>query len=208
MSENDKASLSDEEIKRIVYEEKLRIRIRSELEPNEKGKKLKIWKFLNSPFGLLLLSTIFISGVGKLYTDFQQKMRDNLRNNQEMFKLATEYSYRLEKIKHHFYALENGNLAKVEAQSHSIFIWRIVTGDKAYSPSLPGFLNLKMFGIINQLRLFGVSEYSNQAKTALIDIEYAKSDEWIFDLKRLKNNISILELYHNTLQQEIDFLRL
>lgn len=71
--------LSDEQIQRIRTEESLRLEIRKSLQDPESSsgaKKSKVWEFLNSSFGLWLLSTIFVTAVGATYTQWQAERKD------------------------------------------------------------------------------------------------------------------------------------
>jgi len=111
-------ALEENEKGRILLEERYRDQIRSALEKEKKDKASGGFKgFLNSSFGLWLLSAIFISGAGTLYQQWQkgrdddravlQKARDEQKalfdkkiaaeseNRDSISKLDIEISYRL-----------------------------------------------------------------------------------------------------------------
>lgn len=72
-------ALSDEQIQQIRTEEALRLEIRKSLQDPESSrgaKKSRLWEFLNSSFGLWLLSTIFVTAIGTTYTQWQGARRD------------------------------------------------------------------------------------------------------------------------------------
>lgn len=72
--------LATEEIARIRQEEVLRAEIRKELTPPaphiDDGWQQKIWKFLNSTFGIWLLSTVVVAGVVHFYDRQQTAHRE------------------------------------------------------------------------------------------------------------------------------------
>lgn len=94
-------------IEKIRQEEVIRTAIQKELAVSEqKSNSNRIWELLNSKFGLWLLSTIFITGVGSLYTNYQNKIKEqqqiaevNRKNekltNERIDRLSMEFSYRL-----------------------------------------------------------------------------------------------------------------
>lgn len=94
------------EIDKIRQEELIRLEIQNELAPRKPDESSPIWEALNSNFGLWLLSAIFISGFGALYTNHQNKEKErqqieqaarlNKKNILERIdRLSMEFSYRL-----------------------------------------------------------------------------------------------------------------
>jgi len=74
--------MSNEQIERIRAEEALRIEIRKSLQeppPTQPMKKSSLWVFLNSSFGLWLLSTIFITLIGAKYSEMQANHKEAQR---------------------------------------------------------------------------------------------------------------------------------
>jgi hypothetical protein len=90
--------LTPDEKARIKQEEFLRAEIRKELTPaptTEKGWRQKIWKFLNSTFGIWLFSTVIVAGVVHLY-DKQEtayRERETQRKEQEAESRRTRELY-------------------------------------------------------------------------------------------------------------------
>lgn len=104
--------LTDEEKTRIRQEEMFRNDIRKELlplpDPAAKKKKWRetLWAAANSNFGIWLLSAVLVSGLGKLYTDWQTSVQENtkrreveqaemLRKKELYDRLTLEISFRL-----------------------------------------------------------------------------------------------------------------
>ncbi|MFZ4285749.1 hypothetical protein [Variovorax sp. HJSM1_2] len=70
--------LTPEEKERIKSEELFRLEIRKELmppapAPATENKRQKLWKFLNSTFGMWLLSTVVVAGIVQVYNERQEK---------------------------------------------------------------------------------------------------------------------------------------
>lgn len=102
--------LTPEEIARIRHEEVLRAEIRKELAPpppqsSEDGWRQKVWKFLNSTFGIWLLSTVIVAGVVSIYDNQQTAYREkealrkqgeaDSRRTREIYeRVALEISFR------------------------------------------------------------------------------------------------------------------
>src|SRR5215210_5887334 len=133
-------SLPEFEVKRIVDEEKFRHRLRIELEKGEEKKiEPKFWTFLNSPFGLFLLSSVLLTGFARLYTDYKGAVEQAQVRRSEILKLATEFDYRLTQTEYLARELRKANLTTGTRQAYGIYIWRILVGDVMFQPSLPEF---------------------------------------------------------------------
>jgi hypothetical protein len=89
---------------RILLEEQYRHEIREKLSEPKSDGRLK--KFLNSSFGLWLLSAIFVSGAGTLYQHWQKqsdeekvvlqkKLDESAVNREAISRLDVEISYRI-----------------------------------------------------------------------------------------------------------------
>lgn len=91
---------------RIYLQEKYREEVRRQLEMIEREPRSGIIKFLNSGFGLWLLSAVFISGAGTLLQQwqkqadegkarFERELADSTINRQAIERLDIEISFRL-----------------------------------------------------------------------------------------------------------------
>ena len=89
---------------RILLEERYRQEVKEKLTESKSDGPVK--RFLNSAFGLWLLSAIFVSGAGTLYQNwqkqidenkamFQKKLDEASANREAISKLDVEISYRL-----------------------------------------------------------------------------------------------------------------
>jgi hypothetical protein len=158
----EKRLLSEESIERIVAEETLRLEVRERLSKREADESSsKLVKFLNSALGLFLLSTIFITGFGGLFTYWTQRTKDIRAEQESKEKLLAEYEWRLIDL--------DGRIAQNRATSNkdvwgvnSLMIIRAVTA-KDFATALPEFKEEHWAGLIIQLRELGISEYSDEA---------------------------------------------
>ena len=95
----EKVALTELEIERITYEERLRSQLRSEFNQETKEKTSPVWwNFLNSHFGLFVLSSVLLAGRTGLFTQAQSYSRQIELRNQEILKITTELQYRLSTI--------------------------------------------------------------------------------------------------------------
>src|SRR5579883_2392325 len=90
--------LNDTEKERIRLEEFYRNEIRESISAS-KGSPL--WTFLNSTFGVWLLSALFVSGIGAAYTKYQEKSADRRRTQEATERLDLELGYRFSQIQVH-----------------------------------------------------------------------------------------------------------
>ncbi|BFP42552.1 hypothetical protein FGF1_33970 [Flavobacteriaceae bacterium GF1] len=77
------------------HEELARLEARNDFEEKRKNKNSAVWTFLNSNFGLFLLTTVFIGGISKCYTTWKEKQDEKIqqqRQEQEDFRIFTRLS--------------------------------------------------------------------------------------------------------------------
>ena len=84
---------------------------------NEKPPKsagTKLWEFLNSSFGLFLLSSVVLSLVTWMYTEVTQSIEQRVVNSEKATKLDTEISYRVQLLHNYFQSecAEHRNLSR------------------------------------------------------------------------------------------------
>ena len=107
--------LTEEERQRIRLEEQYRLEIRRQIE-QEKPKSSRLWTFLNSTFGLWLLSAVVITWASTLYTQSlnrrieAQKAQDTAKaeatkNKDLVERLDLEIGYRLSQVQIHLVSL-------------------------------------------------------------------------------------------------------
>src|ERR1700677_4503024 len=92
----EKPQLTGETVERIILEETIRLEVRANLERRKSDESAsRLVKFLNSSFGLFLLSTIFVTGLGGLFTYWTQRTKDIRTEQGTKEKLLAEYEWRL-----------------------------------------------------------------------------------------------------------------
>ncbi|HYX72818.1 MAG TPA: hypothetical protein VE732_08605, partial [Nitrososphaera sp.] len=79
--------LTEDEKEKIKLEEEYRFEVRNQLQTANQKESSNLWSFLNSSFGLWLLSAIFITGAGFLYTNYQNSRAESLKNEEIIQKL-------------------------------------------------------------------------------------------------------------------------
>jgi hypothetical protein len=90
--------LTEDEKKRITAEEIFRQEVRLSLPEKASGRRVKVWKFLNSAFGLFLLSTIVIGGLSRLYVGWSESLRQQSTNERDGRMLSAEIAHRLTRL--------------------------------------------------------------------------------------------------------------
>jgi len=133
--------LGEDDVNRIIPEEQLRWSIRRDLEAGGKKNSTSFtsWDFLNSAFGLLIMSSVVIAGLGRLYAEHQQHVQEEIRKRTEIMKVTSEIDNRVTRIISLKKDLNEASLAPKDRQSKSIYIWRIIVGDQFYNPLSQSF---------------------------------------------------------------------
>lgn len=163
--------LSDEVIERIAGEERLRFRLRKEFEREKKDTSgSKLLKFLNSAFGLLLFTSIFVTGLGGFFTWWSQRAKETESRLQMERKLMAEFDFRLYAID--VWISHIAQTADVERKGvYTIFVYRAARGEKEFQTTLPQFKNEDWAGIVSQLNSLGITENFAKAIRATRDLQ-------------------------------------
>ena len=159
----EKPQLTEETVERIIAEETIRLEVREKLDKrksDESGSRLV--KFLNSSFGLFLLSTVFVAGLGGLFTYWTQRTKDLRTEQGTKEKLLAEYEWRLIDL--------DGRIAQNHANPEKPEVWGVnslmtikaVNGND-FATTLPEFKEVNWAGLIIQLRELGISDYADEA---------------------------------------------
>lgn len=91
--------LNENERERIRLEETYRAEVRNKLaEEAPKPKKSPILAFLNSSLGLWLLSAVFITGAGALFTQYEHARAEDAKRRETIERLDLEISYRYSRV--------------------------------------------------------------------------------------------------------------
>ncbi len=110
--------LTEEEMDKIKSEEIYRDEIRKKLNENDdKSFGTKSWKFINSSFGIWLLSTVVVGLIVYFYNDNKLKNEIAANNAASIQKLETEISNRLQQFK---LALSNQEPSKIYYQKEEL----------------------------------------------------------------------------------------
>jgi hypothetical protein len=172
MSDSHTARLSENIVQRIAAEEAARMQIRQTLENSDKTKPptSKFWQFLNSPLGIFVLTTIFVSGIGGVFTLWQQHFNEMQANKRQALRLLAEFDFRLNEIE--FRSAHIAELKDPTARGQeTMYIWRAARGNVDFQPALPEYHNVHWAGIIIQLAGLGASQGSAEAIAATRQLE-------------------------------------
>jgi hypothetical protein len=168
MNEPQNPQLPQHALERIASEEAARLRIRQELEKATSGDRAdgtRFWQFLNSALGIFVLTTIFVSGIGGIFTLWQQHSKEMEARKSQALRLLAEFDFRLNEFD--FRATRIAQLDDTTKQGQeTIYIWRAARGNVDFQPALPEFHNVHLAGIIIQLVGLGASDGSADAIAA------------------------------------------
>ena len=88
-------ALTPEKREQIRLEEEYRHEVRSALAEKDKPKESRLWKFLNSGFGLWLCSAVILSGGTFIYTQYSEAREAEEKRQKAVEALDLEIAYRL-----------------------------------------------------------------------------------------------------------------
>jgi hypothetical protein len=206
MEEPKSSGLPEDVVLRIRAEEHLRFAVRQELERAElerahatDAQKSKTWQFLNSAFGLFLLTSVFVTGLGAFLNHHAQRAREG-------GKLVAEFDFRLRELDSRTAALAK---AKDEDRGPlAVYVWRATVGSSDFQTTLPEYKNVPWVGIVEQLSAWGVASNHDEVVEALKQIENggtvpAPNNYTTFPLGFLEPRSLILHKYSADVQQHI-----
>jgi hypothetical protein len=155
----------------------------------------KFWSFLNSPLGLLLISSALLTGMARLYTDFQSFKDTSRIQQQEIAKLISEFDYRLSLVEYYSRELAGDAPDREARVSIGVQIWRAVTGDVQFQPALPEYKNAHWLSIAVRLRVLLADSTSDEIAKIIFDIESEKGSDWLYDPNKLDRQTKLLRAY-------------
>lgn len=91
--------LTEEKKQEILQEEKFRLQVQQELKTGKKNENDKVWEFLNSNFGIWLLSSVIVGIVTWGYTQATNKMEQLKKYETVIRKYDVEISSRIKDYK-------------------------------------------------------------------------------------------------------------
>ncbi len=124
--------------------------------PRKKRKieKGQLWQFVNSAFGLWLLSAVFISGAGAVFTRWFAAKDASALSQQRINALDAEISYRLSLILADLHD-SAGRLARAPAEAQTADVQRILAGlqlpPKGSGGLYPEFANHPLAALLSEL---------------------------------------------------------
>ncbi|MEQ9263545.1 MAG: hypothetical protein RLP14_10325 [Owenweeksia sp.] len=190
-------------IDNITQEEVLREEIRASLQ-KQKTKGKAVWSFLNSNFGLFILSTVVIGFSTWIYTEYKTNVQQEADRAILTMKISTELEYR--------FALIHSSLEALESVPDT-FVWRTVwdindiwrgnTETGGYSPVFEEFANKTLAALVlefintnseramtSQVTMVGLFVYPQTFINNLIDQDLnLKSGFSKSDRESLKNTV-------------------
>jgi hypothetical protein len=190
--------MDDNQVQRIIAEETFRAKIHDELFPPSPAES-KFHKLLNSPLGLLLVSSVAIGGFGKLYADNRERVEKENTARQEVLKLTAEFNHRYQYAADLVRKLKAAQGKADEVQSISILLWRVIVGDKAFMPALPEYKENHWGGILARMEALGVSA-STEVEGAIYDLDFANKN-WSFDIERASRDLDTIDAYRKKLKK-------
>jgi hypothetical protein len=193
----------------ILTEDQIRPLIEEELRKIDDAKPSKLWIFLNSSFGMFVLSSVLVSGVTALYTIQRRKASENHLRYVETLKYSTEFAYRLSEMEICRDALSKAHGDTGPSQGPTIALIRIVRGEEGtlegavkFLPSLPEFTNVNLLAIVMRLRILGIIDQTEDVSKVLLAIERRGYDDYQIDIKTLDQHLAVLrEFRDNSLKQ-------
>lgn len=135
--------------------------------PSEKRNR---WlTFLNSPFGLFLLSSVVIAGLGRLYSDYEAHLSDLKERRNALSELVTEMEYRVTEAD--FFARDVEGVQHLTEYNSCVMLWRIVVGDREYRPAVPSMREVHWLGLVSRGKtLTGLT--SRDPEAAILKLQF------------------------------------
>jgi len=211
MSDNKEQQLPGHVVRQLIEEEKLRFQVRDELERQRKGASASatsLWAFLNSAFGIFLLSSVFVTGVGGLFTIWNQHTKDKEDRIRQEKKLLAEFDFRLKELETRITEIKNAANAD-DKGALTVYIWRAARGNSDYQPAVPEFKNVHWADIVIQLDSYGISDHASDAIAAIRDLETGRGTPspkgyTVFPDSYLEEREKILRKYSEDASKKVD----
>ena len=175
------AMLDESERTKIRLEEEYRYEVRNKLQETPNKKVSTLWIFLNSSFGLWLLSAICITGLGGLYTQWQNAKTEQfkkseldhaeqLKTQQTIERLDSEIGYRLSQIQ-----VRLNTLAHSSPNSRKDGVIEVLNSvsqppGKSYFAAYPEYSDYSLIALVAELRRYVVGEGRDALDRILADL--------------------------------------
>jgi hypothetical protein len=185
--------LSPAEKARIKAEESFRLQLRSETDKGEL--KSSVMNFLNSAFGLFLLSTLLVSGLGTYLSRQYQEKAAKLVQHEEAIKHLVELDYRLAQLD---YRLLKIDTQPDEALAQSKCLTDIIEGRGTFQPSLKEYEGLNMIGLMSWFNYnIEKTPYRTRAYHHLRSFLLLKEPKGIYDTRQVRIALGAVNHFRN-----------
>jgi hypothetical protein len=192
--------LSKDDIETIQLTEHLRYRIRADFERLASPPvRRQLTTFINSPLGILLISSVLIAGMGRLYANYVSHSQKLLHRRTELTKILTEIDYRIAQIEfwQRQLSIENTNGPEIQ-------IWRIVRGDREFSASQRDFQGLSFYGVFLRTRLYDYNVASPDTMRSMFALErLGYQMKWTYDAKTIEPELIPLRAARDSLKSYV-----
>jgi hypothetical protein len=163
--------MTEDEINRIKEDEKVRQKTREDMAKEKSSDSLggKLWTFLNSGFGLWLLSSVALSTVTFLVTDHITKSTEARRNDDDVRAAESELRTRLGFLKSQVEDLKTQFADdKLKGDTHNYFDQLMLAVLAADKPQFP---------IRNEFIGYGIGALLSHLSDSLLHTSYKDSEE-------------------------------
>ncbi len=195
--------LSKEKLHEIEIEEHFRFQTRRTLETSAASghPRDRLWRFLNSSFGLFLCSSVVLASITGLYSSCTQRHERRLAAGAEINEIIVEIDYRVRQME-----FWRSRLAVEPSDTTpEVNIWRILVGNKEYQPTLPVFERSHAYGLVFRLDRLGVRSNNKAALTTIVELEnLGRRVEWRYDAKTVDPLLERLRTYRDSLVRELN----
>ena len=163
------ANLSKGKIDRRRIDEQTREQLRADLTATRSAERGGLLSFLNSPFGLFILSSVVLAGLGKFYTDIQARSEERRATRSALIELLSEMDLRSTQALYFARQVDQG--PEDTKSYYCVLLWRVLVGDPEYQPTSPSFKNVHWVGLLSKVRVLTDEPDTNQAVRAVNRLE-------------------------------------
>lgn len=190
----EKPILSVQEIEKIKAEELLRLQIRNELTPKEKGKN-KFWTFLNSSVGIWLLSSVTVGLITWGYSQWTENRKSDNENLLGISKIDIEMTNRIVDFENNLHKATN-----YIAYSSAVYGFLKSAEMPKQAPTqtiLNEYENVSTRALLIMLSQLVNDEQKSEIKKIIVDVNKISS---IFRNREMQTG----EAYNNPLTSEME----
>jgi hypothetical protein len=173
--------LDESERAKIRLEEEYRHEVRNKLQETPTKRVGRLWTFLNSSFGLWLLSAICITGLGTLYAQRQSDKAEQLKKlelaqveqlktQQAIERLDSEIGYRLSQIQVRLNTLNHSSPKLKKDGVMEVLNSVSQPPGKSYFAAYPEYSNYSLIALVAELRRYVNKEDRDALRHILADL--------------------------------------